>query len=309
MTTETLKQIFEAIADEVAAKLREAEKPETKWQKRRKKVAQFSKDFGPLFTGLAGILVSLSIGLLTGAVSYLTYQSNLKQAAANQLSLRTAALSDFAEADPAKKKIAAIKVAAFGEDALPIINFALGVDDKEIRAGGVASAQMVYQANPSCRQKLLDAMALGFQDPNPTLRLNVLRFYCDTPQLTPQEKGAFWNLLKNRFGPGAQGCVDQEHDFVLAAIEFVGNGPPPDAKDFLLQIVRSCPHEKGNQKYDGARQQAVGALATVLEKRQASKAERDQTVKELRALENDASEELKVYLSAAITNIEKIQGL
>lgn len=309
MTTETLTQIFEAIADEVASKLGEAEKAETPWQKRRKKVAQFAKDFGPLFTGGAAILVSLSIGVLTATISYFTYQSNVKQAAANQINLRTTALNDFADSEKEKRTLAAIRVAAHGEDALPIIRFALGVDSNEIRAGGVASAQFVYQANPECRQKLLSAMAQGFQDANPKLRLGILEFYRDAaPQMTPQEQAAFWNLLKTRLGPQAQSCVTEEADFVFNTAQFLAKGLFPDAKDYLLNMVRNCPHENGNQKYSGARNQAVGVLSKVLKERHASKSERDQTVKDLRALEKDASEELKVYLTAAITNIEEIQG-
>jgi hypothetical protein len=179
ITSDSLIRIFESFAEKVTSKLREASKLETNWEKRRKKVAQFAKDFGPLFTGLAAILVSLSIGALTVTLSVLTYQSNAKQAAANQISLRTTALNDFTETDKDKRALAAIKVAAHGEDALPVIRFALGVSSKEIRAGGVLSAQIVYQSNPDTRQKLLASMAEGFQDPNPLLRLGVLEFYCD----------------------------------------------------------------------------------------------------------------------------------
>ncbi|MDQ2975933.1 MAG: hypothetical protein M3R69_11060 [Acidobacteriota bacterium] len=308
-TTETYVKILDAFAAQVASKLREASEAETAWQKCRKKVAQFAKDFGPLFTGIAAIMVSLSIGALTAAISILTLQSNKKQATVNQISLTTTALTDFAETDKEKRALAAIKVAAYGKDALPVIKFALGVKPNEIRLGGVEAAQVVYQSFPNLHQKLLDAMLLYFQDPNPSLRLGVLEFYREAaPQLAPVEREAFWNLLRNRLGTDAQSCVNEDGEFVLDAAQFLAKGLFPDARDYLLNIARNCPHEKGNQKYNGARKQAVGMLPIVLRQLRASKTERDKTVNSLRALELDGSEELKPSINDAISEIEKIQA-
>ena len=306
--TDTCVKILEAFADQVVSKLREAE-AEAATHRLRKSVARFAKDFGPLFTGIAAITVSLSIGALTLVISVLTYQSNAKQATANQISLRTTALTDFTEADKEKRTLAAIKVAAYGEDALPVIKFALSVKSNQIRAGGVEAAQVIYQSSPDLRPRLLAAMVQGFQDPNPILRLGVLEFYRDAAlQLTPQEREALWSLLRNRLGRDAQSCVNEDGDFVLAAAQFMATGLFPDARDFLLNIVRNCPHEKGNQEYNGARNQAVRMLPIVLQQRRASKTERDEAVNALRALEPEGSAELRTFIKAAISEIEKIQA-
>jgi hypothetical protein len=308
MTAETLKTILEEFANQVASKLSENSVPSSTWGRIRKVSAQFAKDFGPLLTGVAAILVSLSIGALTIVISVFTYQANAKQAAANQINLRTTALNDFADSDEEKRTLAAIKVAAYGEDALPIIRFALGVKSREIRAGGVTSAQVIYQSNPDIRPKLMAMMALSFQDPNPNLRLGILEFYREGKSLlTSQERADFWNLLKTRLGPTANACSNEEGEFILTAVQFLGTGAFSDAKDYLLNIARNCPHEKGNEKYNGARNQAVRVLPTVLQQSHASKAERDDAIRTLQELNADASEQLKSFITAAVSEIQKIQ--
>ena len=309
MIAHDLLQMLKEFFEEVALKLYQSPVEETKWQKRRKRFAEFAKDFGPLFTGIAAIMVSLAIGFATAWVSILTYQSNAKQATLNLTNLKTTTLNDFTETDKAKRTLAAIKLASYGEDAFPVIKFALGVTPSEIRSGGVETAQVMYQSRSDCRQKLLAEMLLSFQDLNPTLRLGVLEFYRDAAlQLTFEEKRSFLNQLIIRLGPQAQSCVNEDGDFVFTAVQFLTTGPFPEARNLLLNIARNCPHGDTNPKYSGARNQAVHLLPLVLKQQHASKMEREETVNSLRAVEAGGSEEFTGFVRAAINEIDKIQG-
>ena len=265
------------------------------------------KDFGPVFTGTASIIASLLAITLTGVVAYFTYQFNQKQAAALQTSLRTTALTDFTQAEEGPRTLAAIRLAAYGTDALPAIRMALGVTHEGIRAGGVQTAEVLYRSRPEVRQDLLVEMIRDFDDQNPTLRLGVLEFYIKAaPQLSAQEKRAFLAPLGGRLGSHASLCSNENSDFVLKSATFLTKGSFPEAKELLLDIARNCPH--GNVNYEGARIHAINQLFSVVQQQHLPKNEREAIINQLRGLETDASGEFKDNVETAIGQIQSIQG-
>lgn len=307
----SLFQAVELVAQAVVLKLREPPRQFTPWEKLGKSTVQFAKDMGPFITGVAGIFASIMVGVLTltvtATIAYFTYRLNTKQAEVTQTGLKTSALADFTETDQGRRALAAIKLAAYGEDAYPAIKLALGVSHEGIRNGGAETAELMYSSRPDVRTNLMNEMLVSFQDLNPLLRLGVLEFYVRmAPRLTSEEKQIFLNQLKNRLGPQAQLCANESKDFVLEGVTFLGLSSLGDAKDLVLDIARNCPHGV-TSTYEGARIHAVLLLPTVVKQQRLNGDARQGIITELRKLELDASDELKENIQTAVGEIEGIR--
>lgn len=289
---------LERSVDGIVVKLQKRREEKTPWQK----FVQVAKDLGPVFTSLAAIMVTI-------IVANYTYQFNKRQHAVTQGDLKRGWLADFTDNDDAKRKLGAIKLAAYGDEALPAVKDALGVTNDLIRTGGVLTALTMYQSQPKSRSELLKSMLESFKDGNPTLRLGVLEFYIEaSDQLKSEEKEDFLKHLTDRLGPHAERCANEDEDFVLKAATFLTKGPFPEAKALLLDVARTCPHERTNPNYEGARIQAVNMLPLVVEQQSLPKDDRAAIIGELRGLEADASDELKGNIEVAINRIQGVQG-
>lgn len=283
-------------ADEVTIKLRDPSLA-AKEKTRRKRLAEFAKDFGSLFTGIGSILTSLVIGAATVTLAIFTFRFNAQQAENTQKNLKTSALTEFSEMDPEKRTIAAIRLAVYGEEALPAIRLALGVSNTYIRSGAVQAAQVMYQSQPETRPKLLQQMTSGFADNNPYLRTGVVEFYSETAdQLDAAEKQDFLTLIKNRIGPDAKGCSAEPDDLLIAYIIFLKKGQFPDSKELLLSLGRLCPAEK-----EGVRIHAVNMVKKISEGLAAT--DRVAIAKELESLKPVATDGLKQEIDNRIKEL------
>ena len=305
-----LKPVYEALrvlSEVVVSKLREPIPHKTRWEKFRSGFVQLAKDVGPLVTGLGSITVSIVVGLLTvtvtASVAFFNYQFNSKQAASTQMSLKTAALADFTEEDDGKRTLAAIKLAAYGTEALPAIKLALGVTHEGIRAGGVQAAEVMYQSRPDLRQTLLTEMLNSFQESNPTLRQGVLEFYISAaPQLQLNEK----QILLDQLKPRLRACASEGDAFMRQAAVFLSKGPFTDATELLLQIARDCPHGSTNGEYEAARNQAVIMLPIVMKQQPTSKTLRNHVTETLINLKIDGSSEFNGNIDTVIREIQNL---
>jgi hypothetical protein len=265
------------------------------------KIAQGIKDIVPIFTSLAAVIVTV-------AIAYSTYEYNQRQDAVTQGDLKRSWLADFTDSDDGKRKLGAIKLAAYGDQALPAVKDALGITNESIRQGGVLTALTIYRSQPKNRPQLLHSLQTYFEDTNPTLRLGVLEFYIEaSKELSPGEITAFLPYLKGCLGSEATNCSNEEGDLVLDAAKFLNLQSFAEAKGLLLGIIRNCP-ERPDAKYDAAQVQVVNRLPTVVENGHLTKTERDEIINTLRVLGPDASDELKGSVKTAIDRIQKIQG-
>jgi len=262
------------------------------------KFVKFAKDVGPFFIGLGSIFASLMI-------AFNTYTFNKEQAITNRLIEKTAAVADFTE-DEKKRNVAAVKLAAYGMEAFPYIKVALGVDDPNMREGGVQTLQIMYQTQPDIRARLLTETTAYFNDKNQVLSYGALKFYSAiAPELSEdKERPAFVQQLKSHFGVNAGSCGKDTGDFVLQAVMFLATCRLNDVRQLLLDIAQNCPHEGSNTDYDGARMHAVNMLAEMIEKQHLPKPEREAIVNTLRGLKDDTRQDVNASIDQAITKIE-----
>lgn len=308
----SIVQVLGVLSEAIIAELREPPAPATSWQRIRKGFVQFAKDVGPFVTGLGSIAVSIVVGLLTvtvtAGVAFFNYQVNSKQAQATQMNLKTAALNDFIEEDDGKRTLAAIKLAAYGKDALPAIKLALGVTHEGIRTGGAQAAEIMYQSRPDLRPELLAEMSLSFKESNATLRLGVLEFYSRVaPQMMKEEaeQQRFLNELKAELGANAKSCSNHDQNFVLQAATFLSKVPFPEVTELLLDIARNCPPGT----HEGARIQAINMLPIVVEDQKLPQSTREMIIGSIRALKVEGQVELNANIETAITAIKEIQSV
>ena len=316
-------QALELLAQRLIAELEKPpevlEIPLGKWKRFKhrakngwKGFVSVAKDVGPFFTGVASIATSIMIAFVTvtvtAGVAYFTYQLNKKQAEASRLSLQTAALADFIEADSKKRTVAAIKLASYGKEAFPFIKVALGLEDP-VRSGGVQTLQMMYQTQPEIREALVAETLKNFKEGTPMLRFGVLSFYSAIAlQLQTEHKKQFLDELKIRFEPNGSSCSKETGAFVQEAVIFFAACSLVDVKQVLLDIAQNCPHETATDEYEGPRGHAVFMLAELIEQQGLAKTERDEIIKIFRNLRTDASDPLKNTIDGAIKQIEKING-
>lgn len=274
-------------------------------KRRWERFVVFAKDLGPFFNGVAGICVSIMIGLVTSYIAWSNYHFNRQQAITDRLIERTEAVANFGENEK-KRAVAAIQLAAFGKDAFPFIKIALRLDDEGMREGGVQTLLNIYRTQPDIRTELLDETAKYFEEKNPTLSFGVLKFY-NTIATELDESQRLWFLekLKSHFGANASSCAADSGRVVLEVVKFVAACPLNNGKQLLLDIAQYCPHEGTNVDYDGARIHAVNMLSELIEKQHLPRSERDAIVKILRDLKADASAEMTPNLDEAIAQIER----
>lgn len=284
----------------IPVELYPVEQPPKPWRQ----FINFVKDFVPVLTAIATITVTI-------IVSYYGYQLNMRQATATQIDLRTKVLSDFIENDD-KRMLAAIKLAEYGEEALPSVKQSLGANNDKIRAGGIETAKQMYEEPTATlpHAKLIDALLSYLENKNRTLRVGVMMALVEVAELLDDsEAQRVLDYLKTHLGPQAQSCFKEEQDFVLYAAKFIGASKPfPDSIELLLGIAQNCPAEKKEEEalrpYDGARKQVPASLKGLAEK--IPKPARDSIISSLRELETKSPEDFKIFIETAIKDIQNI---
>jgi hypothetical protein len=273
-------------------------------RKRLRRFLNFVKDFVPVLTAIATITVTI-------IVSYYGYQLNMRQATATQIDLRTKVLSDFIENDD-KRMLAAIKLAEYGEEALPSVKQSLGADNDKIRAGGIETAKQMY-AEPTAtlpHAKMIDVLLSYLESKNRTLRVGVMMALVEVAELLDDsEAQRILEYLKTHLDSRAQSCFKEDQDFVLYAAKFIGASKPfPGSIELLLGIAQNCPAEKKEEEalrpYDGARKQVPASLKGLAEK--LPKPDRNVIINSLRDLETKSPEDFKIFIETAIKDIQNI---
>lgn len=303
----SIVQVLGVLSEAIIAEFREPPAPLTPWQRMRNGFVGFAKDVGPFVTGLGSITVSIVVGLLTvtvtAAVAFFNYQVNSKQAQATEMNLKTAALTDFIEPDDGKRTLAAIKLAAHGEAALPAIKLTLGVDHEGIRTGGVQAAKIMYESRPDLRSILLAEMSRSFRDSNPILRRGVLEFYTKVAsQMEKPEQQLFLNELKATLGANAKSCSNHDEALVREAATFLSKIPFPEVTELLLDIARNCPH----RTHEDARIQAINMLQIVVEDQKLPLSTRQMIIGSLNALKLEGADEFNASIETAIEQIQSV---
>lgn len=250
----------------------------------------FVKDYLPALTPIA-------TAILTGLIAVYGIKFN------NQLLRDTLdkITTEFVEGkgDPT---IAAIKLSAYGDKALPAVRIVLAAEDARLRGGGVLIVQQMYLEETVNRKKLVREL-FHYYD-NPVLRRGVLEWLVKMDrQLSPVDSREALDKLKMSFGSDGQHCAEQDAQdsgqVAQEAANFLSIWHFEDSSDLVLGLVQHCP-----DNFEGAREQAVSVLPKI-----ASKENRNSILKNLQDMLPEAPAPLANVITDAITEIQTNQKL
>ena len=209
------------------------------------KLRIFLKDYLPALTPIATVVISV-------AISIYTYRANDHRS--TEALDKTVSEFGSKNLDERSREIAAIRLAAYGDKALPAVKMVLGASDRDLRTGGVLVAQQMYRAQTVDRKKLTNEI-LGYYAANDRfLRLGVLEWLVAMEnQLSVDDSRLAYKLLQDSFGPHGELCSTQDEDVALEAAKFLYIWSFGDSRAFVLGMATYCTGE-------GAREQAVNTL-------------------------------------------------
>lgn len=249
----------------------------------------------PMLTPVAAICVS-------AVLSYFAYNLNKRDSQSKLAEIRGKLIADFVDKpDDASQAITSLKLAGYGDEALPAVKMSLGSEDERLRRGAAMVAVEMYQAKTMDRDKLLnEILDLNDNTENPFLHRGILEWLVTMkPQLSMAKSEEIYNNvftdLKRRFGTRAEKCVGQNEEFALEAAVFLYNWRSKGSKDFLIGMLENCTAE-------GVRNQAVNTLPGIAA--QLPRPERDAIVDDLQQKLPKSSPELQILINAAIVDIQ-----
>jgi hypothetical protein len=210
---------------------------------------------GPTLTGLGSLVIAGLVFYYGNKLNNLQIQLQTQQTelAARQTEIneaqKRAAISDMlskfftdlTDTNESKKTFAAIGLAAHGEDALPVVKLALGVEQSPIRASAVDVVVLLFQSGSINRAKLFDELMSYLESPNLQLRRGVLEcFFRMGNQLKQEEEGQkIIQYLNEKVNPDGQCWNEGDEQILLGAAKLLSNWPRIDSRDYLLRIART----------------------------------------------------------------------
>ena len=253
----------------------------------------FLKDYLPALTPVATVVISV-------AVSIYTYMANDHRSteALDQI------MSEFGtNHEERSRQIAAIKLATYGEKALPAVKMVLGSDDQELRNGGVLVAEQMYRAETVDRGRLTGQIMSYYQSNDRLLRRGVLEWLVEMDhQLSEKEGRAAYDMIKRNFGSAAESCAAQDQNVALQAAKFLFIWAFPDSKDMALGMVRQCRDPSEPSKFSGARESALNAIPKIA--KGLSPEQRDRLIRDDLPRLKQVAPELSDLIDRAIAGIQ-----
>lgn len=283
-------------AEKIPVELYKQDETKSNWERRGKIAA----DFGPSILGIASLIISL----IALSLSYLVSdrQDQLKKqevdTAATELRLKFLAelndkvFSELNDKDYAKRQLAAIRLASFGETALPSLGAALGVQDPNVRTGAVEVVSQMFRSDAAVRKKLTTLLLTYSQAKNLSLRRSALECFVEViEELDSNERQQIANTIKERMK--SEDCSTQDGEYVIVpTVVFVGNSGSPDAAKLLLGVAENVLCTVPSRR--AAIDRLPGAAA------QSSAADRSEILNRLQNLKDNAHSDLKVNREQAI---------
>jgi hypothetical protein len=251
----------------------------------------FLKDYLPALTPIATAVISV-------AISIYTYRANDHQSAEALDKI----ISEFggSKEDDRARAIAAIKLATYGDKALPAVKMVLGSDDPHLRTGGVLVAKQMYRAK-TMKRGVLTKEILGYYAENDRfLRRGVMEWLVEMQhQLSDEESRLAYDMIKGSFGDHAEKCAAQDETVALNAANFLFIWSFGDSKALVLGMAQNC-------RNDGARQTAINTIPEIA--KSLSKEERDNLLKNNLPNLRRAAPEFTDLIDQAAAAIQKNAG-
>lgn len=266
------------------------------------KLKTIFKDYLPILTPIATAVIAFCVAYYGGQFEDRSTQETLDRITTEFVEKR---------GDP---NIAAMKLAAYRDKALPAVRMVLASDDDKLRNGGELILETMYVDGTVAHRKLLNEVIHDYD--TPTLRRGVLEWLTKMgPELQQCERERALRALtdpKNGFGAQGQNCATQDVETAFAASHLLlvwssstSTSLLEKAKDLALGLAENCLDTNDQTKYDHTRETAIGALQLMA--RIFSKNERQSIVKRLKKLSPAASDELTDRIDNTVMEIEKLE--
>jgi hypothetical protein len=188
---------FEGVPESVAALLQKLAKPSSE-----SKLKTIFKDYLPALTPIASAVIAFLVAYYGGK-----FDDRLTRDTLDKIT------TEFVEKS-GDNNIAAMKLAAYGEKALPAVRMVLASDNDKLRNGGELIVQQMYVDETLGHKELLKEMIRDFE--SPALRRGVLEWFDKMGlQLEERDRNNALNKLENSeygFGPSGQNCIREKDD-------------------------------------------------------------------------------------------------
>jgi hypothetical protein len=172
-----------------------------------------------MITSVASIVLTLFVWLSAKqlnkeqiALQEKQTQLQSEQVKAELADMRFKFLNDLTATDEDKKIPAEIGLAAHGRDAMPVVHFALGVEQQNIRKSAVSVFHRMFQAAATFeeRNQLLADLMAQMESPNKTLHMGIVQALVKIgPLLSTDERQRVIAFLQENVRPGSV-CSDTE---------------------------------------------------------------------------------------------------
>jgi len=207
------------------------------------KLKSFLKDYLPALTPIATAVISV-------AISVYTYKANDHRS--KDAIDKTVSEFGSKNLDERGREVAAIKLAKYGEVALPAVHMALGANDLDLRTGGELVAQQMYRAKTVDRGKLTKEILGYYAENDRPLRLGVVEWLVMMEhQLSADDSRLAYEMVQNNFR--GELCTLQDDDVALQAAKFLYIWCFSDSKALVVGMAEHCPGA-------GTQEQAVNTL-------------------------------------------------
>ena len=194
--------------------------------KQESTVKTFLKDYLPGITSLATAALAIVVAVYGALFSNEVLTENL-----NRIT------SDFikTKGDP---NVAAMRLAAYGDKALPAVRIVLGAQDQGLRLGGVLVLQQMYLEGTVRKGKLVSEMLENYD--NPLLRRGVLQWLEQMKSNLPEgDRRLFFEKVKATLGAKAQNC-DQDAAVAIEITNVLPIWSFAGSKELLEDMAQSC---------------------------------------------------------------------
>jgi hypothetical protein len=263
-------------------------------------VQDLIKVYLPVLTPLAAVTVSV-------VVSYSTYEFNRRAAVSASSTTLGTLISEFGRSveGPSSDRadtLAAMKLAIYGEQALPAVKIVLSSDDGGLRRTGVLVAQQMYRSGTVNGENLSRTMLSYYE--NPSLRLGVLEWVNTMERdLSVSESRQWLAAIQKSFGPLGRNCTTHNEFVALEATKFINTWLIADSDKLLLGMITACRDAEQSARYQGARNQALLTLPRLTSR--LSRADKDRIISALRKADDGGDDIFKEAIDAAIVQIQE----
>jgi hypothetical protein len=120
-------------------------------------------------------LTLIAASVTTAFVGWYTLGMNARQNASTRANLRQQAVENLNTPDDTKREIAALGLAQHGADVLPSLDVLLGIQNENVRLGGIKLAELMLRTHTVEEQELVEnTLCRDVRAPDPYLRRGAL---------------------------------------------------------------------------------------------------------------------------------------